>query len=507
MRLNMKKTFSRIGAVLLAALILVTTSVDTFAEDRSYTYNYDFWGDVQYSPDIYTPSKVFTSSELGLEKGLKNPQGLTVSGDLVYLCDTGNNRIIKMKRSSRETIEVLEIIDSFTGNSNGTFSSPTDVAVSEDGNIFVADMGNSRILKLSPDYKYISEFSKPQDSTLDPELVFSPSKIVVDTAERVYCIASGINKGLIKYEADGTFSGFVGATRAIYNFTDYIWKKIASQEQLAKMNSFVPTEYENIYMDHDGFIYACTTSVTSDDLRSGSADAVRRLNLLGTDILVKNGVYYDGEFPVYGDLYMGNGGGYEGPSLFADVTAFENDSYICLDRNRGRLFGYTDQGELIFVCGGNGNMDGYFRKCTSIDHMGYDLLVVDQIDCAITLFSLTDFGEKVFSAMTTFDEGLYEQSENYWKEVMTLNGNYDLAYIGLGRALLRQKEYKEAMEYFKVKYDADNYSKAFKQYRKIWVEENIVKIVIVLLALFLIPGGINKVKKLKHEIATADIFK
>lgn len=507
MRLNMKKTFSRVGAVLLAALILVTTSVDTHAEDRSYTYNYDYWGDVQYSPDIYTVSKVFTSTELGLDKRLRNPQGLTVCGNYVYLCDTGNNRIIKMERTSREKIEVVEIIDSFTGAEPSTFSSPSDIAVSEDGNIFVADMGNGRILKLSPDYKYIDQFLKPVDSTLDPDITFQPNKIVVDTAERVYCIATGINKGLIKYESDGTFSGFVGATRALYSFTDYIWKKIASQEQLAKMQSFVPTEYENIYMDKDGFIYACTGAVTAEDLRSGSADAVRRLNLLGTDILVHNGVYCDGEFPVYGDLYMGNGGGYEGPSLFADVTAFENDCYICLDRNRGRMFGYTDQGELIFACGGNGNMEGYFRKCTSIDHMGYDVLVVDQIDCAITLFTLTDFGEKVFSAMTTFDEGLYAESEAYWKEVMTLNGNYDLAYIGLGRALLRQKDYKEAMEYFKVKYDADNYSKAFKQYRKVWVEENIVKIVIVLVALFLVPALINKTKRLKHEIATADIFK
>jgi hypothetical protein len=62
------------------------------------------------------------------------------------------------------------------------------------------------------------------------------------------------------------------------------------------------------------------------------------------------------------------------------------------------------------------------------------------------------------------------------------------------------------MEYFKLKHDAQNYSKAFKQYRKQWVEEHIVWIVIVILALFLIPLGIGKSKALKHEIDTADIF-
>ena len=89
---------------------------------------------------------------------------------------------------------------------------------------------------------------------------------------------------------------------------------------------------------------------------------------------------------------------------------------------------------------------------------------------------------------------------------MQLNGNYDLAYIGIGRSYLRQERYKEAMDYFEVKYDEDNYSLAFKQYRKEWVEDHIAILVIVLLALFLIPMGIGKFKSIKREIDTADIF-
>ena len=90
---------------------------------------------------------------------------------------------------------------------------------------------------------------------------------------------------------------------------------------------------------------------------------------------------------------------------------------------------------------------------------------------------------------------------------MDIDGNYDLAYIGIGRSLLRQEKYHEAMKYFELKYDDENYSKAYKQYRKEWVEEHIVIIVIVILALFLIPLGIGKIRRLKYEIDTADIFK
>ncbi len=504
----MRKTIARLTAVALCAVIVACTPITAEAKERSYTYNYDYWGDVQDSPDLYSVCKVFTSSDLKLEKKLANPQGLYVHDNSVFICDTGNNRIIELERTARESLTVKNIIEEVKGAPDvNTLSGPTDIAISAEGNIFIADKGNSRILKLDKDLNFIMQFTKPSDNTLDPKVPFAPNKLVVDTAERVYCIATGINKGLIKYEADGEFSGFVGATPASYDFVQFIWKKIASQEQLAKMEAFVPTEYDNIYMDGDGFIYACTGSVAEEDLKSGKVDAVRQLNLLGNDILVRNGVYYDGKFPVYGDLYMGSGGGYSGPSYFSDVTCFENDIYVCLDKNRGRLFSYDDQGKMVFICGGNGNMDGYFRKPIGLDHMGYDLFVLDQLDCAITMFTQTDFGAKVFEAMDLFDEGKYEESQAVWEKVIEMNGNYDLAYIGIGRSYLRQKDYKTAMEYFELKYDADNYSKAYRQYRKIWVEEHIVPIVIVILLLFLVPLGIGKYKSIKYEFETSDAFK
>ena len=449
--------WKKTGAFLLLAGILLGIPAAAQAEDISYTYNYDYWGDVQDCPDLYTVSKVFTSADLGLETRMNNPQGLYVNGDLIYVCDTGNNRILEIRRHSAENLEIVRIIDSFTGDVEKTsFLAPTDVAVSEAGNFFIADKGNARILKLDLDLHYLMQFDKPVDNTLDPAIAFQPDKIAVDSAERVYCVATGINKGLVKYENDGVFSGFVGATKVTFDFMDYLWKRFATQAQRAQMESFVPTEYDNLYMDYEGFIYACTGAVTADDLRAGNADAVRKLNLMGNDILVRNG-----EWGIYGDLYMGSGGGYEGPSYFSDVTCMENDIFVCLDRNRGRLFGYDDQGRMVFAFGGNGNMDGYFRGPVGIEHMGHELYVLDALDCSVTSFVPTLFGELVYTAVEEFDKGDYEASREAWEQVMVMDGNYDLAYIGIGRALLRQEIYREAMDYFEVKYDAENYSKAY----------------------------------------------
>ena len=499
----MKKNLLRFAAALLAC-ILICAPVSALAE-TSYTYVYDFWGEYQECPDAYSVSKVLTSSDLGLDVPMKSPEGIYVNGNSVYVLDTGNNRIIELNRVSAESLEVVRIIDSFTGGPGvTTFNSPTDLAISEQGNFFIADKNNSRILKLDPDLNYIMEFKKPDDSTIDPKQTFLPTKIVVDTAERVYCIAQGINKGLVKYEPDGVFSGFVGATPVTYEFWDYLWKRFASQEQRAQMVNFVPTEYDNLYMDKEGFIYTCQGGQDENELRSGSADAVRRLNLLGGDILIRNG--YE-EVPIIGDIYFGSGGGYSGPSIFSDITVFDNDIYVCLDKNRGRLFGYDEQGRLVYAFGGNGNMDGYFRRPIAIEHIGYDLYVLDNLDCAITIFTCTDFGRNIYEAVDAFDLGLYDRAGECWQKVMDVDGNYYLAYIGIGRALLRQKNYKEAMRYFKLKYDGDNYSKAFKQYRKEWVEDHIFWVILVILALFLVPAVIKFVKRAKHEVNSADFLR
>ena len=496
------KRLRKTGAALALAGFLLGLVLPAEAGETSYTYNYDYWGDVQDSADLYSVCKVFASPDLGLEQRMINPQGLYVHGDFLYVLDTGNNRILELKRTTAEDLSLVRILDSFKGDvEKTTFAAPTDMAISEEGNFFIADQGNARILKLDKDLNYLMQFDKPVDNTLDPKTAFAPSKIAIDTAERVYCVASGINKGLIKYENDGTFSGFVGATKVTFDWTDYLWKKFATQEQRAKMTSFVPTEYDNLYMDKEGFIYVVTGAPTMEDLRGGSADAVRKLNLMGNDILVRNGEWY-----IIGDLYTGSGGGYEGASYFTDVTVLDNDIYCCLDRNRGRVFAYDDQGHMVFAFGGNGNMDGYFRRPSAIEHFGNELYVLDNLDCAITVFVPTEFGNLVYSAIEDFDHGRYEKSSAAWERAMALNGNYDLAYIGLGRALLRQKRYKEAMEYFELKYDAENYSKAYKQYRKEWVEEHIGWIIAAVLILFLVPMIIGRIRKVRREIDTCELF-
>ena len=102
--------------------------------------------------------------------------------------------------------------------------------------------------------------------------------------------------------------------------------------------------------------------------------------------------------------------------------------------------------------------------------------------------------------LAEYKKGNYDESANIWRKVLKHNGNYDQAYIGIGRALLREKNYKEAMDYFEFKLDAKNYSKAFKLYREVWFEENIGTILIIIAILILLGFGVGFVKKARREV-------
>ncbi len=496
------KTLKRVWAA-ATCLIMLFAAFSALAEDgfhTSYTYTYDYWEDPQESPDAYRVTTVIDSMTLGLEnlEGIRinRAQSLFVRNSLVYVCDTFNNRIIEIQREGN-SFSVRRIIKEMNGAQVNTFSQPYDLFVDPEGNIFVADYGNQRVTKMDRNLNWILDFTKPTDATFDQSLSFLPKKLAVDVAGRVYALCQNVNKGLVKYEADGTFSGFIGANKVSVSMGEYIWKRyFQTKEQRAQTENFVPTEYENCYMDEDDFIYVTNTVFSEGDLKWDNAKPIRRLNSLGNDILIKND-----RFPPIGDLqWVGGGSESTGPSKFVDITVMGNDIYVALDRTRGRLFGYDSQGVLLWAFGTKGNVEGAFTGAVSIEHMGYDLLVLDQLENSITLFQTTEYGQTIYDASNSYLNGDYDLSAEQWQSVLKMNANYPLAFRGIGRAVLRQNQYEEAMDYFKLAHDRENYGRAFKLYRKEWVEENIWWIILLLAAVLIIPLTIGRVRKLKWEV-------
>ena len=177
----MKKTIS----FLLILMMLFTTGAladDSFNVNKdgystSYSYGYDYWDDVQEAPDAYRVETVIDSVDLGLDVRMNKPQSLYARNNDLYIVDTFNNRIIQVEyRDSKASVK--RIIDHVTGGSPETFNTPYDVFVDPDGNIYVADFGNMRVVMMDKDLNWIKEFTKPSDATFDQGLDFLPKKIM-----------------------------------------------------------------------------------------------------------------------------------------------------------------------------------------------------------------------------------------------------------------------------------------------------------------------------------------
>jgi len=475
---------------LFSLLIAHCSLLTLYAEPTNYTYNYDFWAEQVASPDAYRVSAYILGSTLGIGN-FREPQGLFVRENRVYICDSGNNRVVLLEAGENGEHTLVAAVSSVViDGEESPFKYPMDLFESRDGFLYVADTENHRVLKLDREWNYVSSILQPDDESIEEYTEFIPVKLVVDFANRLFVQARNINKGLMEFDSRGEFAGYMGANKVQVKIVDYIWKMISTQAQRARMDLFIPTEYSNLCLDHEGFIYVTNSS--------GQTDPVRRLNAMGQDILIRNGY----EKPV-GDLAFGNAGGVLGRSRFIDVTAMPNDSYACFDRARGRIFMYDFQGNLLYAFGGLGNREGSFLLPAAIDTMGDSIYALDSRSTALTRFDLTGYGEKIYLALNEYKAGRYESSAAVWEEVLKMNGNYDLAYIGIGRAALRQGEYLKAMKYYKLKHYRRGYGKAFQLYRKEWMEVNLWKILLILGLVLIIPPAVKFAVKTGKEIREA----
>lgn len=487
-----------VAAALLAALAVLTVCPSGVANAtvvNSYTYNYDYWETEYESPDTYEPVAYIDGRTLGLEKDFRGAQSLYVRDNKLYVANSGKNAIIEITVEG-DTYTVTREITEVVGDLEvTTLASPQDVFVDTNGDLYITDMGNNRVLHVNKDLEVIKVITRPDSPQIDQVNPFEPTRIIVDRAGRMFLLAKNVNKGVMQLEPDGEFVGFIGASEVTFNMAEYIKKLFSTKAQRDQMVDFVPTEYNNLYIDNKAFIYCITDKFEEADLASGSAKPIRKLNSLGKDILIRNGNH----LPI-GDVQYENVAGKNGPSRFADITAMEDETYYVIDYRRGHIFGYDEQGHLLYAFGGSGNTKlGYFINPVSIEHMGNDLFVLDTATGGITRFARTEFGNLIHNALDEYADGNYDKSAEYWKEVIKQNGNYELAYIGIGRALLRQEKYKEAMEYFEVMRDVENYSRAWKYYRKEWIENNLGYVIIILVVLGFIPTIVRKVKKIRWE--------
>lgn len=234
-------------------------------------------------------------------------------------------------------LKLVRTIDSFEREGKKEqFNNPQGLYVSEKGDLLIADTDNQRVVHLNEQGQLVKVVAEPKSDLLQADFQFKPVRVVMDKGDRIYVMAAGVFDGFMEFSADGTFSSFIGANRVQVDPVEYLWKRFATREQRSQMVMFTPTEFTNLDMDEEGFIYA-----TSGDR---GKDPIKKLNAQGTDILRRQGYHYP-----QGDLMYTNEAG---PSRLIDVDVGDSDMYSVLDSNRGRIFTYNGDGYLLHIFGG-----------------------------------------------------------------------------------------------------------------------------------------------------------
>ena len=476
----------RMKTIICCLLLLCLLPAGALANDSlPYDcYNYDYWNNILYTPAPYVPDGSLGGAGLMWEGSplgaFRSPQDLCVYPDgKIYLADTGNNRIIVIDGGLKN---VLQVIDHFEADGAAqTFSSPTGVAVSQNRQLYVADSQNHRIVVLELDGTFVKYVQNPQSEVLDEGYIFTPLKVSVDYADRVYCVAQNMFQGIMVFTAEGDFTGFFGTISVKISLWEKFWRKFSTKEERSKQQLFIPTEFTGIDVDDEGFVYA--SNKDTDGMQ-----AVRRLNPKGQDV-IRKGLKEN----LGGDLVFGTVGNYSGPSQIVDVVYRDHGIYSLLDARRGRVFTYDHEGNLLYIFGGIGTQEGTFRTPAAIEQLGSRLLVLDAQQGNVNIFSETEYGRLINQAVSLRYNGDEALAVPLWSEVLRLDENNELANAGIGKAYLSAGDNEKAMTYLRRGMNRAYYSVAFKRWRNEALRGNISWFLTTLIVLIVLIVVIRRV--------------
>ena len=525
------KKLTKVLILVIVAVMLFGTVYSSAAEPYD-TYTYSIDGEPLKSPHAYSAIDSYDSIGMGLSKTSVSSLSSSVSDIVtdsaanVYIADKGNNRIIVLNQAYEAVAEISSYVDENgkpqqLNEPQGLYVTDENKTVDKSSYIFVCDTGNKQIVVFDRQYNYVRTIVRPDSPVLD-EQAFKPCSIAVDIYGRIFVVSTASHEGVIVLSNEGDFTGFIGAQKVSSSLIDTIWRRFMSKEQRDAQVKKIAVPYNNITVDDDGFVYVTTNTIKPDEMnqqfnsiksKSASYSPVKKLNSQGVEIMKRNGFFDPG-----GEVDVTS----KDISQIYDVAIGNEGSWTILDNKRSRFFTYDQNGNLLFAFGdkgvqlGRGTEGGVVGICYQIvpdyeeiangvgDGVDYRLIALDQKSGRITVYEPTDYCDTIMDALHNENVHNYSESQRYWEEVLTQNNNFDLAYIGIGKALFNLGKYEEAQEMLASAYETTQYSKAFAEIRKelinnylIWIAIAVIVLVVAALKFLGYAKKVNKATSLK----------
>ncbi len=484
-------------------------SLPSHQEGTKVSANY-VWVEIPGRAPYVPYSKDSTKAAVRLD----SPQGITVTDKYILIADTENLRILKIDKNTFEVVDV--------------YLTPEDSS-------FYQLYGSEYETEFGLAYETIKEVNE-YFSIVNDRKIFKPTKVALNSSGVCYCIAKNAYEGLIEFGDNTEFNRYVGKNTVTADAIKQLWSSIWSEEQYASQALDLPSMFNNITVSPDGFLYA-TSNPDGDAVTA--VNLVKVINTKGNDIMKRNGyVTPDGD-AVYLNTSTEDGV-VLGSSVLTAVAVSKTGNFTVSDSKRGRLFTYDSEGNLLYITGdqpggnkytGSGGLSNCIISPIAVDYLyrttvdgdeEETVIVLDDSSKSILLFETTEFGQAVNTATYLYQTGQIEDqlvknekgeevvvkgAESYWREVIRMNTNYELAYLGIGKALNRRGEYKEAMKYFELAHNATYYSKAFNSYRDAVLNENfnlLMAVIMVAIAGYAIAKITKYINKKNKELASKE---
>ena len=502
----MKKSAKIICAIFVVLMIASCVVVGVSAGSAYQTYTYSIGGYALYSPDAYTADNdIIDSDYMGLDKPLKNPNDLVTDSDKnVYIADTDNHRIVCLDRYYK----VKFCIDTFVNGQgvSDNLTSPQGVFVTED-RIWVCDTGAYRIVVFDREGNFEKIIEAPESNLFDGNTLYEPIAIAVDQYNRLFVVSGTTYQGIIVMTEDGEFTGFIGAQAVTtLSLWDRIWRRFRTDEQKAQDNEIVSTEFNNITIDEDGFIYVTTSTISEGSVgnaiqgksKDGTYMPVKMLNTNGDEIMKRNGFW-----PPAGEIDYNQSTADKsknlpvGVSTIIDVAIGEEGTWSIIDSKRQRIYTYDSNGNLLFAFGDKGWLLGNLLGIRAITYQGDKMLVLDKDLGSFTVFKRTEYGNILIDAIAAENDQDFDLAIQLWTEVLKRNSNFDAAYVGIGQAMYRNGQYEASLEQFEAAYDTNNWSKSFQEIRRQWMSDYFILLVLgivgVIVAFYFISKKITQI--------------
>lgn len=440
--------------ILFVLAILACSVIPAQADSPYTTWSLGPGGQLYMTQDAYRPF-----SEVDLPINSAEDLFITPDGTM-YIADTGNGRILKLK-------DFVEI----GSYGEEVLKGPTGIFVDEDGVMYIADAAQNLIVILDAQGNLVKQFGRPVEPLFGKSREFLPRKVAVDARKNLYVISEGSVDGVVQLNTNGNFIGYFGANTATMSLKMILQRLFLSKEQLEQFIKNEAASPSNLTIDNQSLVY----TITAGTFREKS---IRKFTIAGKNI-----------FP---DAY--------GSTTFRDINSGDNGLVLAVDAN-GQIYEYDLNGTLLFVFGAQDSGDqrlGTLRNPTAIERYQDFIYVLDKDKNVIVVYETTSFARQVHDGIRLYMDGYYLEAKPYFEKVLDFNGSFIMAYQAIADAYYKQGDFEKTLESYKYAEDRSGYSQAYWEMRNFTLQRSLTNAIILIFGLWVVSSSVQRIERRTH---------